>query len=246
MSNLEIIANDLAPTGKLRASINLGNPLLAAVDAPSGALKGISIDLSNELAARLGLTVEFLAFDAAAKSVSAVRNEEADVGFFAIDPDRGEGIAFSAPYVVIQGSYLVTVDSPLTANEQVDVEGCRVVVGLGSAYDLFLTRELQYASIERAPTSPAVVETFLQTDADVAAGVRQQLEADALRFPNLRLLPGSFMQIQQATGIPASRSAGTLRFLRDFIEEMKASGKVAAFMRNHNVAGATVAPATAA
>ncbi|WP_444633954.1 transporter substrate-binding domain-containing protein [Cupriavidus oxalaticus] len=246
MPHTDLIANALAPTGKLRASINLGNPLLAGRHAHDGSLCGVSIDLSMELARRLGLEVSFLAFDAAAKSVNAVKAEEADIGFFAIDPARSEGIEFTAPYVLIEGSYLVRDASPLSNIEEVDRSGHRVVVGAGSAYDLFLTRHLQAAKIERAPTSPAVVDTFLQTGADVAAGVKQQLEADAVRIPGLRLLASSFMSIQQAMGSPAGRASEVHRYLAGFIEDVKAIGLIRDALVKHGIVGAAVAPALSA
>ncbi len=234
-----------APTGRLRASINLGNPILAHRDV-QGEPGGVSVDLARELARRLGVEAELAVFDTAAKSVEAVRAGQADVGFFAIDPLRGEGIAFTAPYVLIEGSYLVREDSPITDNVQVDRDGVSVAVGQGSAYDLFLTRELQAARIVRAPSSPAVVGTFLEQSLDVAAGVRQQLEADAQRLPGLRLLPGRFMVIQQAMGLAKDRPEAAARLLREFVEEMKAQGFVAEAMRRHGVQGASVAPAAQA
>src|SRR5690606_39252041 len=145
-----------------------------------------------------GVALELVVFDTASKSVEAVAQEQADIGFFAIDPLRGAHIAFTAPFVLIEGSYLVRAASVLQHNDEVDRSGQRVVVGKGSAYDLYLTRELQHAQILRAPTSPTVVRTFLDENANVAAGVRQQLEADSRAFGGLRLLPGRFMVIEQA------------------------------------------------
>lgn len=237
------ITKAFAPTGRLRASINLGNPILASADPATGAPRGVSVDLSRALARRLGLEVEFLVSDTAAKSVEAVRGEKADVGFFAIDPLRGEGIAFTAPYVLIEGAYLVRNDSPLKDNSEVDRPGRTVMVGKGSAYDLFLTREIKAATLLRAASSPAVVDTFIAERADVAAGVKQQLEADAARLGGLRLLPGRFMVIQQAMGLPKTRGSEAAAFLAAFVEEMKASGFVAAALARHGIQGATVAPA---
>ena len=175
--------------------------------------------------------------------MDAVTREEADFGFFAVDPVRGAGIGFTAPYVLIEGSYLVRQDSPLTDNAQVDRAGHTVVVGKGSAYDLYLSRELKHAQIERAVSSPAVVQTFVESTADVAAGVKQQLEADAARLPGLRLLPGRFMVIQQAMGLPKGRGDEALRVLAAFVEEAKASGFVAEALQRHGIQGAAVAPA---
>jgi polar amino acid transport system substrate-binding protein len=234
------------PTGKLHASINLGNPILANKDPFTGQPFGVSIDLARGFAERLGVDIELVVFDAAGKSVEAVTQERADIGFFAVDPLRGEGIAFTAPYVLIEGSYLVPQDSPLQSNDEVDRPGQRVTVGKGSAYDLFLTRELRQAEIVRAPTSPTVVDVFIAQGLEVAAGVRQQLEADTQRLPGLRLLPGRFMVIQQAMGLPKGRGAEAAEVLRQFVDDMKASGFVAEALARHGIQGASVAPAAGA
>ena len=237
------IRSALMPTGVLRASINLGNPILANWDADNNRARGVSVDLANELARRLGAELQPVVFDAAGKSVAAVTGEEADVGFFAVDPLRGEGLLFTAPYILIEGAYLVRDGSAIRANEEVDAEGVRIMVGKGSAYDLFLSRELQRATIVRANTSPTVVDEFIAQGVEVAAGVRQQLAADAARLPGLRLLPGRFMVIQQAMGLPRSRGMGAANFLSSFVEEMKATGFVADAMARHGIEGALVAPA---
>ncbi len=231
-----------APMGVLRAAINLGNPILARADSAAGAA-GVSVDLAGALAQRLGVALELVVFDTASQSVDAVAREQADIGFFAIDPLRGAHIAFTAPYVLIEGSYLVRAASVLQHNDEVDRSGQRVVVGKGSAYDLYLTRELENAQILRAPTSPTVVRTFLDENADVAAGVRQQLEADSRAFGGLRLLPGRFMVIEQAMGLPKSRGAAAAQALQAFVEDVKASGFVAQALQRHGIEGAGVAPA---
>jgi polar amino acid transport system substrate-binding protein len=231
-----------APTGKLRASINLGNPILANRDPVSLEPKGVSIDLANAFAQRLGVDVELVVFEKAANSVEAVAQEAADIGFFAIDPLRGANISFTAAYVLIEGSYMVRADSKIQSNDEVDKAGRRVTVGKGSAYDLFLTRELKHAEIVRAPSSPAVVDVFLGQNLEVASGVKQQLEADAKRLPNLRLLPGRFMVIQQAMGLPKSRGEPAAEVLRLFVEEMKASGFIQQALEKHGIQGASVAP----
>lgn len=231
-----------APTGVLRAAINLGNPILANASA-AGEPKGVSVDLARGFAERLNVPLELVVLNAAGKSVDAVAREAADIGFFAIDPERGADIAFTAPYVLIEGSYLVRQQSTLRSNDEVDRAEHRVVVGKGSAYDLYLSRELKHAKIVRAPTSPTVVDTFIAEQAEVAAGVKQQLETDASRIAGLRLLPGRFMVIRQAMGVPKSRGAAAVALLAAYVEEMKSNGFVAASLKHHGIAGASVAPA---
>jgi polar amino acid transport system substrate-binding protein len=233
---------ELAPTGKLRAAINLGNPILASRDRQTGAPRGVSVDLATELARQLGVPVELVTFPSAGQTVEAVKGGQIDVAFVAIDPARAVDISYSAAYVVIEGAYLVRNESPIRRNEEVDKPGIRVAVGAGSAYDLFLKRELKAATLVRAPTSPAVVDQFLAQQLDVAAGVKQQLEIDAKRMPGLRLLDGRFMVINQAMGTPRARGEAGAQYLRRFVEDMKASGFVAKAMIRHNIEGAVVAP----
>jgi polar amino acid transport system substrate-binding protein len=233
---------DLAPTGKLRAAINFGNPVLAAKDAATGEASGVSVDLARELGRRLGVPVELVTYDAAGKVFDALKSGAWDVAFLAIDPVRAAEISFSPPYVVIEGAYLVPRDSLIRSNSDVDRPGVRVAVGTGSAYDLYLSRELKQATLVRTPVSGEVADMFVAQKLEVRAGVKQQLEADARRIPGLRLLEGRFMVINQAMGTPRGREAGT-RYLHDFIERMKTSGFVASSLARHHVEGAAVAPA---
>jgi polar amino acid transport system substrate-binding protein len=232
---------DLAPNGRMYAAVNFGNPILAVKSPLTGEPTGVSVDLARELARRLGVSVQLVTFEAAGKVVEALKAGSLDVAFVAIDPARAVDISYSAPYVVIEGAYLVEDSSQIRSNEEVDRPGIRVAVGAGSAYDLYLTREIKQAKLVRAPTSPAVVDTFLAQKLEVAAGVKQQLEADAKRLPGLRLLDGRFMVINQAMGTTKGREAGAA-YLRDFVEEMKASGFVAQSLARHKIEGAAVAP----
>jgi polar amino acid transport system substrate-binding protein len=236
-------AQAIAPTGRLRASINLGNPVLANRDPATGEVSGVSVDLARALASQLGVGIDLIVTDAAGKSVETVRSGNADIGFFAIDPLRAGGLRFSAAYVLIEGAYLVRTGSPLITNAEVDQPGNRIMVGKGSVYDLYLSREIKSAQIERAPTSPTVVAEFLARNADVAAGVKQQLEADALRLGGLRLLPGRFMVIEQALAVPAGRGEAAEIRLKAFVEQAKSSGLVAQSLARHLIRGAVVAPA---
>ena len=241
-SNLAAAVADLAPTGKLRAAINFGNPVLAAKDAATGEARGVSVDLALELGRRLGVPVELVTYDAAGKVVEALKSGAWDVAFLAIDPVRAAEISYSPPYVVVEGAYLVPRDSLIRSNADVDRPGVRIAVATGSAYDLYLSRALKQATLVRTPISGEVTDMFIAQKLEVRAGVKQQLEADARRISGLRLLEGRFMVINQAMGTPRGRDAGA-RYLRDFIEKMKASGFVAASLARHHIDGAAVAPA---
>jgi polar amino acid transport system substrate-binding protein len=233
---------DLAPSGVLRAAINFGNAVLAQRDPASGEPRGVSVELARELGRRLGAPVELVTFDAAGKVFAAIAPGAWDVAFLAVDPTRAEQILFTAPYVLIEGTYLVRADSPLRRIEDVDRSGVRVAVGAGSAYDLYLTRHLKQAQLERRPTGNEAFELFLREGLEAAAGVREVVEGFAKRTSGLRVMDGRFMAIEQAMGTLKGRDAGA-RYLAAFIEQMKASGFVADALQRSGQTAARVAPA---
>jgi polar amino acid transport system substrate-binding protein len=239
----DLIAS-LAPTGVLRAAINFGNPVLAQKDPASGEPRGVSVDLANELARRLGVSVRYVTFDAAGKVFAAIGEGVWDVAFLAIDPARAKEVDFTAPYCIIEGTYMVRNDSPLQRIEDVDQPGIRVSVANNSAYDLFLTRTLRHAEIVRAPTGNEAIELFLRENYEIAAGVKGPLVRYAAGKQALRVMDGRFMTIQQAMGTPHGREAGW-KYLCGFVEEMKASGFVAAGLQRSGQLDAMVAPAAA-
>ncbi len=233
-----MITEDLVPTGVLRASINVGNPVLAqgTLDAPSG----VTVDIARELGARLGVPVELVTFDAARKSFEAMTSGRADICFLAIEPERAEEVAFTAPYVVIEGVYAVPGDSPITTPDEVDRPGVRVGVKKGSAYDLYLTRTLRHATLVRGEDGIAV---FRDQGLEVVAGIRQPMTAYVAEHPDVRLLEPRFMEIRQALGTTRSRRPETVAFLSDVIDELKANGFVADALRRSGQAEELVAPA---
>jgi polar amino acid transport system substrate-binding protein len=234
---------ELAPTGSLRAGINYNNPLVARRDEATGELRGTAVDLSRELARRVGVPVELVPYDAAARMSEAARSGAWDVAFLAIDPARAADIEFTAPYIELEGTYLVPAGSPLRRIEDVDRDGVRVSVTANSAYDLFLTRELKHAQLVRAATTPESIDLMVTGKLDALAAVRTALVAAAPRLPGSRVLSGHFMTIAHAAGIPRGRPAAAV-FVRQFIEDVKASGIVAAALARHGLTpdDAIVAP----
>ena len=236
------LSKELAPMGTLRVGINYGNPVLATRDSESGELRGVAVDLARELARRLDLPIRLVGFDAAGKMFEAVKAGAWDIAFLAIDPGRAAEVEFTAPYIEIEGVYLVPSGSPFHNNEDVDRENVRIGVSENSAYDLFLTRTNRRAQLVRASGPNAAFDLLVTGRVDVLAGVKQHLIAHAAKLAGSRLLPGRFMAIQQALGLPKGRSAGT-RYLREFIEDVKASGFVARALENAGVSGVSVAAA---
>jgi polar amino acid transport system substrate-binding protein len=235
------VLKDLAPTGKLRAAINLGNMVLAQKDPATGQPKGITPDLARELGRRLGVPVELVPFDAAGKVFEAVKTGALDVMFLAIEPVRANEIAFTAPYVLIEGVYMVPKDSKIAGVADVDRDGIRIGVSRNSAYDLYLTRTLKHATLVRGDDGIAL---FVKDKLDAAGGVKQPLVAYAKTNPNVRILDGRFMEIRQAMGTPKGRGDAGARYLGAFVEEMKASGFVADALKRSNQPDAAVAPAS--
>jgi polar amino acid transport system substrate-binding protein len=232
---------ELAPSGRLRAAINFGNSVLARRDPATGEPAGISTDIARELARRLDVPFQCVPTNKPARWSRGSNRRRGTSAFLAIDPLRATDIAFTTAYVVIEGVYMVATDAAIGGNDDVDREGTRVGVIAGSAYDLFLTRELKRATIVRAADAGPVMELWVAGKLDAVAGVKPQLEADAKRVGGLRLLPRRFMAINQAMGTPRSRETGA-RYLRAFIEDLKASGFVAQAFARNRIEGASLAP----
>jgi len=231
------VIGDLAPAGVLRAAINLGNPVLA--QGPAAAPEGVTVDIARELGARLAVPVELACFDAARKSFEAMVRGRADICFLAIEPARAAEVAFTAPYVVIEGVFAVPEDSGLTSPAEVDREHVRIGVNQGSAYDLFLSRTLRHATVVRGDDG---ISVFRQQGLDAVAGIRQSVSDFVARNPGFRMIDERFMQIRQALGTTRTRAPGTVRFLAAAIEELKASGFIRDALRRSGQDPAIVAP----
>jgi polar amino acid transport system substrate-binding protein len=238
---------DLAPAGVLRAAINYGNGVLAQRGPDEQQPRGVASDLARELAKRLGVPVHFVSFGGAGGVFDAAKAIPPDplawdIAFLAIEPARAAEIAFTAPYVLIEGTYLVAKDAPYGSVAELDAPGRRILVTPKSAYDLFLTRTLQQAELVRLapPDAAELTDVFAREKLDAMGGVRQLIGKYLTANPGLRLLPDSFMEIRQAMGTKPGRMIGA-RYLRAFVEEMKASGFVAEALKRSGQS-ATVAP----
>jgi polar amino acid transport system substrate-binding protein len=231
------VVADLAPGGVLRASINLGNPVLAQGTPAEPA--GVTVDIARQIATRLDVPVEFVCFTAARDSFEAMMTGQADVCFLAIEPAREAEVAFTAPYVLIEGVFAVPDRSPLGTVEDVDSAGVRIGVNRGSAYDLFLSRTLRHATVVRDTEG---TEQFLTQNLEAVAGIREPMTEFVAAHPGLRLIDGRFMEIRQAVGTAKTKRPETTRFLRGLVEELKATGFVADSLRRSGQTAA-VAPA---
>lgn len=238
------VLKDLAPTGKLRAAINFGNGVLAQ-KGPNGEPQGVTPELAAALAKRLGVPVEFVIYTAAGKVFAGATENAWDIGFIAIEPVRAAEVEFSPPYVLIEGTYLVRKDSPLHDVADVDKPGIKIGVGLGSVYDLYLTRTLKYATLVRAPKGGAAggIGPFVEEHLDAAAGVREPLDAYAKSHPEVRVMAGRFEEIRQAIGTPKGRTAGAA-YLRAFVEDMKANGFIADALKRSGQTASVAPPAS--
>jgi len=231
------VVSALAPTGTLRASINLGNPVLAQGNPDDP--RGVTVDLARELARRLGVPLELLCFDAARKSLEAMVTGAADLCFLAIDPARETEVAFSAPYVAIEGVYVVAEDSPVRGADDVDRAGTRIGVKEGSAYDLHLSRTLRDATLVRGAEG---IEVFVDQSLEVGAGIRQPVEDFVAANAGHRVVEPAFMQIRQAVGVPRDRPAEAAQLVSDVVDELKASGFVAESLERSGQSASLVAP----
>lgn len=236
------IAAELAPTGRLRAALNMANFLLTRKDAKSGAPEGIAVDIARELGRRLGTPVDLLPYDSPGAVADAVTSGAWDVGLIGAEPQRATHIAFTAAYLEIEATYLVPPNSPIASIDDVDREGVRIACLGRAAYELYLSRNLKHAKLVLEPSFEAAFQRFVSDKLDAEAGLRTQLEDDAKRLPGSRVLDGKFSAVQQAIGTPKTRE-GAARYLREFVEDIKATGFVAHIIQQNGIRGVSVAPA---
>ncbi|MGE4239115.1 transporter substrate-binding domain-containing protein [Ramlibacter sp.] len=236
------LLQDLAPTGRLRVALNSANGVLAASRTTSERPAGVTIDLSRELARRLGLDVAFEECDTPGKALRVLAAGDADLSFFAVDPLRAQEVHFTRPYVEIECGYVARDNSPLVRGDDVDQTGCTVFVFETSAYDLYLTRTLRHATIVRVREQAKVLDAFLQHQGLAAlAGIKPSLIVTAERTPGLRMLEGGFPGVGQAMALPRRCGAATQAYLEQFAQEMIEGGFIGAALERHGIQGARVA-----
>ncbi|HXP76229.1 MAG TPA: transporter substrate-binding domain-containing protein [Stellaceae bacterium] len=236
----EIIA-DLAPTGVLRAGINLSNFLLVTGRDAAGDPVGVAPDMAREIARRLGVPVKLVPFKTPGELADRAGGDVWDIGLIGAEPQRAEKITFTAAYCEIEATYLVPAGSRLKAMTDIDAAGVRIAVAGRSAYGLWLDRNIKHAQLVRSETVDASFEQFVRDELEALAGLKPRLLSDVEKLPGARIIQGRFTSVQQAIGTPKKNTAGAA-FLRDFVEDAKSSGLVARLIERHHVRGLSVAP----
>lgn len=234
--------SELAPTGKMRVGINYGNPLFAKREA-TGEPGGIAVDLARELGHRTGIPVELVAYESGGQLTAGLKAGGWDIAFLAYEQTRENEINFAAAFAEADATYLVPAGSPLRNAAEVDREGVRVAVSAKGGNDLFLSRTLKRAQLVRVVGSPTTgaFKVFVADKLDAYANLKPTLIADSAKLPGSRVLDGRYTVIPYSAGIVKGRDAGA-RYLRDFIEDAKASGLVARLIEKNGIRGISVAP----
>ena len=234
------IVGQLAPTGVLRAGVNMGNFLLVTGRAPNGDPTGVSPSMAAAIAERLGVPMQPKPYARPNEVAEAVGDW--DIALIGAEPQRAAKISFTAAYCEIEATYLVPAGSPITSLAEVDRPGVRIATSAGAAYTLWLERNIKQAQLVLVPGGGhAAMDRFVADKLDVYAGLRPGLLGDLAKLPGARILDGQYMAVQQAIGCAKGNDAA-FAFLKDFVEEAKRSGLVARFIAEHKVQGLSVAP----
>ena len=235
------IVAELAPTGVLRAGLNMSNGLLITGRSPSGDPQGVAPDMAAEIAKRLGVPVAYVKFDRPSQLADAGGTNVWDIGLIGAEPARAAKITFTNAYCEIEATYLVQPNSPFKTVADVDRAGSRIAVRRGAAYDLWLERNIKHATLLRSDTADGPYDQFVADKLEALAALRPQLLKDAGKLSGAKILPGNFTAVQQAIGTAKSNTAGAA-FLQEFVDEAKRSGLVARLIEKHHVVGLSVAP----
>jgi polar amino acid transport system substrate-binding protein len=234
--------NSLAPTGVLRAGINLSNSLLVSGTEPTGEPRGVSPSMAAAVSDALGVPLQLVLFDGPGDLADAVTSDRWDIGNIGADPARAARIAFTSPYCEIESTYLVREDSPMLTAADADRPGVRIISKRRAAYTLWLERNIEHAKLIQTDTSDNCLDALAAEEVDVLAGLRPRLLIDAERIPASRVLEGRFASVQQAIGTPSDRSPAGLAFLQRFVVVAIDEGFVAALVEHYDVKGLLVAP----
>ena len=237
---MDQIVAELAPTGVLRAGINMSNFLLVTGKSASGDPEGVSPDMAAEIARRLGVPIKYVQFERPSKLADAAGTNSWDIGLIGAEPQRAERITFTNAYCEIEATYLVPKSSPISSIADVDRPGNRITVRRGAAYDLWLERNIKQATLLRSDSADGPFDQFVNEKLEAYAALRPQLLTDVEKLPGSKILPGNFMTVQQAIGTAKPNTAGA-KFLSEFVEEAKKSGFVASLIEKHHVKGLSVA-----
>ena len=238
---MQQIVSELAPTGVLRAGINMGNFLLVTGKSAAGDPQGVAPDMAAEIARRLGVPVAYVKYERPSQLADAAGTNSWDIGLIGAEPQRAEKIAFTPAYCEIEATYLVPAGSPISRIADVDRPGVRIATRRGAAYCLWLERNIKQAKLLLSDSADGPFNQFVAEQLEAYASLRPQLLTDVNKLAGSKILPGNFMTVQQAIGTEKRNAAGAA-FLRDFIAEAKRSGLVARLIEKHRVVGLSVAP----
>ncbi|MFO1081523.1 MAG: ABC transporter substrate-binding protein [Reyranellaceae bacterium] len=232
---------ELAPTGVLRAGINLSNFLLVTGRSEKSEPVGVAPDMAKEIAAALGVPVTYVPFKSPGELADQAGKNVWDIGLIGAEPQRAAVIDFTAAYVEIEATYMVPAGSPIRSLADVDKPGVRLVVSARSAYGLWLENNIKQATLIQVPGLDGAFNKFIDEKLDVLAGLRPGLLKDVEKVPGLKILDGKFAAVQQAVGTAKGNTEGA-KFLAAFVEQAKKSGLVASLIERHKVKGLSVAP----
>lgn len=230
------VVSELSNAGTVRAGINMANPLLVTGRTPAGEPDGVAPDMARAIAERLGVAIQLVAFASPGEVADALAGDGWDIAFIGAEPSRAKTISFSPAYVEIEATYLVRDGSPLQKIGDVDREGARIAVSERSAYDLFLERNLEQATLVRGKGLAGALARFVDEELDALAGLRPALRVNVEELPGMRILDGGFTTVQQAIGCKPQNTA-TATFLQEFVADAKNSGLVARLIEHHGVEG---------
>ena len=236
------IVKELAPQGVLRAGINMSNFLLVSETKANGDIDGVSPRMAAAIAAELGVKLQLIQYKGPGDVADAAQTNEWDIANIAAEAERARFISFSPAYCEIQATYLVPPGSVIKTLEDVDQPGVRIAVKDRAAYDLWLTENLQHASLHRAPTLDDSFTLFQEEGLEVLAGLRPKLLEQQSLMPGSVLFDKSFTAVQQSVGCQTGKPLAAA-YLQDFITRSKQTDLVASLIEQFGVQGRlSVAP----
>jgi polar amino acid transport system substrate-binding protein len=240
-ANADALKDEIAPTGKLRVAIAISpaGGAFWSTKTQSGGYAGVPVDLGKEMAAQLGVPVEYVVHQNSGQIVDAVSKGTWDVTFLPKDPEREAKMTFGPIYEVADATYIVKPGSTVTNFADLDKPGIKVAAVNNTTTMRGAIAHLKNAKVTGYQTYDEIFNLLKNGEIDAFALSRDQLNAMATKIPGTRVLDETFKQTITAVAVPPNHPLAAA-FAAKFMTEATTNGTLRKAYDNNGLKDAPI------